>query len=144
MFITVIFSALILLPVLQNDYKKIIKKKYNVEDIQTFLEIANKIAKPDDIFIIPFISNTIYLYYEQYAPVKNLTVITSTRSDDDKFIEHLESYPKGKVYYLFFIHCKNNVIKQKKFKQIYEWAKNKEYFWCKRDNNNNALFRYKL
>ena len=141
--ITVIFSAFIMFPILQNDYKKIIKKEYNVEDIQTFLKIANKIAKPNDIFIIPRNDEPLYQYYKIYAPVKNQAFVTPIRSEDDNFTEHLESYPKGKVYYLFFVHCRN-VIKQKEFKQIYDWAKDKEYFWCKRDNKNNALFRYKL
>lgn len=143
--ITVIFSAFIMFPILQNDYKKIIKKEYRLEDMQSLLKIANKLAKPDDIFIIPRNNKWLYEYYKQYVPVKNLTVITPIRSEDDNFTEHLESYPKGKVYYMFIAHSSiNNIKKQKNFQKIYDWAKDKEYFWCKRDNKNNTLFRYKL
>lgn len=137
-----VFVFYIMNPIIIKDYNKIFKRNFeNFEDISTPLKTAVKMAKKDDIFIIAERNNALYNYYKQDFIIKNPVITERIIISEDEYIENLKSYTKGKVYYLIFAHNKH---KDKRFKNIYKWAKKQKNFYCKKDRYNNAVIRFEL
>ena len=137
--VILLYCIVTLIPIFQFDYKKI--TNLYIEDIITPLHLIKNMSNENDTVIICTGTNDMYLYYSKFIPIKNKVIIHSKSYDEKKYIKKLKSYPKGKVYYWVLAH---NLYKNQRFNTVYNWARNKEDFYCYRDKSNNALIRYKL
>ena len=97
-------------------------------------------AKENDIFIISYYNVWLYEYNKLTIPIKNPVIVEDFETPTEEYINQLESYPKGRTYFWIESHHNYN----ERVDLVYEWAKDKEEFFCQKDNYNNTVIRYRL
>lgn len=135
-----LFIIFALYPIIRFDYDTIYKKEYLHEDIRTPLIKATEMAKENDIFIISYYNVWLYEYNKLTIPIKNPVIVEDFETPTEEYINQLESYPKGRTYFWIESHHNYN----ERVDLVYEWAKDKEEFFCQKDNYNNTVIRYRL